>query len=97
MAAKEKEAPTVVEAPKFTSVKPHGWTDARAALLAVQEEGKKLSKEDAQKLIQAGIDAATAYLNPNGIALGKEHNSVPEVANCRAFLKECRDAMKKLK
>ena len=97
MATKEKAEAKEAEAPKFATVKPHAWTDARAAILAIEDMEKKPSKAELKVLLETGFAAADEYLNPNGIALGKELNSVPEVANCRAFRAECKEALKKLK
>lgn len=92
---KDQEAPETAEAPKFVSVKPHGWTDARSAITEAKE--KKASDTKLKELYQAGLAAVDLYLNPNGVPLGSAHNDVPEVKNARAFRAECREALKKLK
>jgi len=92
---KDQEAPETVEAPKFVSVKPHGWTDARSAIAEAKE--KKANDDKLKELYQAGLEQVNLYLNPNGVPLGSAHNAVPEVKNARAFRTECREALKKLK
>lgn len=92
---KDQEAPETAEAPKFASVKPHGWVDARSAIIEAKE--KKATDAKLKELYQAGLAQVNLYLNPNGVPLGSAHNAVPEIKNARAFRAECLEALKKLK